>query len=144
MENLNLEFEVVKNVTVPLLKISDDGQPIYVKILSAIFKARDITGRAPRAVKDGEPAPMRMEAPELVFVVNLKTGEEQQIIVNSVLGSNLREAYPNDSYVAKCCEIKKHKVAGGKRYATFSIREVAVKKSGTVPPATPAAHNQAP
>jgi hypothetical protein len=123
---MSVQFKVVKNVTVPLLKIADDGTPIYVKALGPIFKAKDISGRVSRASKDGEPSKVTMQAPELLNVLNYETDKEAQIIVSTVLGSELRETYPNDGYVGKSFQIKKYKMQGGKRYATFEIIEISV------------------
>lgn len=126
MANLmNLKFTVVKNVTLPLLKKKDDGTPVYVKIDSAIYKAKDN--------KTGKPAEgetkKAMEAPELVQVTNLETGEQQEMIVESVLGIELRDQYPDNGYLGKCFSISKFAKTDGKRYATFQIAEIALEAS---------------
>lgn len=59
---------------------------------------------------------------------NLETYEIQRVIVDTVLGNELRREYPDGSYVGKCFQIKKHQPQVGKRYATFGIDEVEVSQ----------------
>jgi hypothetical protein len=116
-----IAFKVKKLVTVPLLKTPDNGTPIYVRITSEIFDAKDTEGRTPRA--EGT---QKKQPPKLAHVVNLETGEVQQIIIGTVLGSELNDQYPDNGYVGKSFEIKKLKPAGGKSYAMYQIAEIEV------------------
>ena len=128
----NVQFEEVRSVTRPVLKIEAGKEPVAVLVQSVIRMATDTgEGRAKKG-DDGKALP----PPELMDVVNLVTGEESVVVVNSVLGSELREKYPNDSYVDKAFYLAKTapNAAAGKRYATFTIKEVRVK--------TPAAEAQ--
>ena len=124
----DFKFKVKKHVTLPLLKMEAD-KPCFVTILEPIYKAKAI---APgRKAADGKP---QMEPPELMNVTNLENGHEYQMIVNTVLGSNLRDAYPNDTYVGKSFLLERRQIAG-KRYASFDITEIEL---ATEAPATPA------
>jgi hypothetical protein len=115
----NMDFAVVGNVTLPVLKVADNGDPTYIHVEKAIVQAKE------------DPEQKRktgMEAPELMEVTNLLTGESAQIVVNKVLSTELKEKYPEHSYVHKCFAIRKFKPAGQKKYATFEIVEIAPKQ----------------
>lgn len=115
VENKGLNFKVVKNVTLPLLKQSDDTT-VYVRIDSAIFKGKEIKGT-------GEAA--KMEPADLMNVTELESGEQMQMIANAVLKGNLEEEYPEEGYVGKCFAVTRMKVEG-KRYKNYSIQEIEV------------------
>lgn len=117
-EDVALQYEVVKHVTLPLLKFESD--PVFVTFLAAIVTA-EATGKG-RAGADGT----EMKAPEIAQVQDLIRKIPCQIIVNTVLGLELRKAYPNDSYVGKSFRLAKNNISG-KRYKTFEILEVKMK-----------------
>jgi hypothetical protein len=114
-------------VTVPLLRVPDDGTPVYIKSNGAIFKAKENAKAKPGP--DGKP----LNPPELMEVTNLETGEIAQVVMNEVFATELRDKYPSDGYVNKSFKVCKFKMQGGKRYATFQITEIRVK----VPDAQP-------
>jgi hypothetical protein len=115
-----LQFETVKHVTLPTLKMELD-QAVYVRFEAAIYQAKALTRG--RAGTDGQ----QMAPPELAHVTELTRNRECTIIVNSVLGTELRETYPNDGYVGKSFKLVKSKLES-RRYATFDITEVRLKK----------------
>lgn len=121
-----LKFKIKSHVTVPLLKTPDSGVPIYVQITGAIFKAKPLEGA--RAAVTNADGTSKNEPPMLAHAINLETGEVCQIIVNSVLQTELQEAFPDDTYVGRAFEIKKFKMANGKRYATFQVAEIELDK----------------
>jgi uncharacterized membrane protein YheB (UPF0754 family) len=104
-------FKKTKSVIVPLLKMELDI-PVYIKSLGAMFVGKEVKS-------DG----IKMEPAILMPVIDLTTGEECQIIINKVVQENLKEVYPNDSYVGKTFEIIKHAKRDGKKYNDFSISE---------------------
>lgn len=117
------KFVKVRSVTRPVLKI--EGSPVYFTVQGAIYKAPVMEdGSKAKKGEDGNPLP----PPDLMNVINLETGEESLIVVNTVLGKNLQEHYPSDAYVNKSFEVVKFQPnkAAGKRYATFSISEIEV------------------
>lgn len=123
-----LKFKIARHVTVPLLKVPDNGTPVYVKITGEIFTAKETgegrnRGSATPAVPGQEPK-AKVQPPKLAHVVNLETGQVQQIIVGAILESELNDTYPNASYLNKSFEIKKHAPTGGKRYAMYAITEI--------------------
>jgi hypothetical protein len=124
---MSIKFKVKNLVTVPLLKVPDDNTPVYVCITSAIFTAKDTNGKTAATNEDGSPK-TKQQPPRLAHVVNLETGEVQQIIVGAVLESELKDAYSDDSYVGKSFEIKKAKPTGSKRYAMYQIAEIEVEE----------------
>jgi len=105
--------KVVKAVTLPILKKADD-QPIFVTITSPIILGKQM------AAKEGEAA---QEPAHLCNVINLETGEEMQMIANTVLRGSLDETYPKESYVNKSFKIVQMKVPG-KRYKNYSMFEI--------------------
>jgi len=124
-----LDFDVVKHVTVPVLKVPDDGTPVYFKSNGAIYKAKPLTAK-----ESTEPA---KQPPELMEVTELQSGEIKTIIINTVLGTELRDKYPNDGYVNKQFRIRKYKMQGGKAYATFEITEIRLKNPSATSSAKP-------
>lgn len=117
-EEVQLQFEVIKHVTLPLLKFEAD--PIFVQFLEPIVQAES-TGKG-RAGADGT----EMKPPEIAKVQDLVRKIPCQIIVNAVLGAELRKAYPADGYVGKQFRLAKNNISG-KRYKTFEILEVKMK-----------------
>lgn len=137
-----LQFELVKNVTLPQLKWVVD-QPFYIRFDGAIFESEKTTvtrARRPKLDEKGKPivaAETNKKAPPmLAAVTDLPTGKQFQMIMNTVLDSTLQEKYPSDSYVGKCFKIIMHQLAG-KDYKTFEIAEIRVK--GTAPAPAPVA-----
>lgn len=104
-------FKVKKHVTVPLLKMVNNT-PIYVKFQGEIFKGKVVDDKK--------------EAPTMANIINLQTGEEQQIILGTVLVGNLEEEYPNAGYVGKSFELVKSAPEGARKYSLYNITEIEV------------------
>lgn len=127
--------KVVKNVTLPLLKMKDDGTSYYVKITSEIYPGKDN--------KTGKPAEgdQTQKVPDLIQVIDLETGEEKELIVSAVLKAELEEQYPELAYKGKMFRLQKFAKADGKKYATFQIAEIVIDeteaKAESVPEQTP-------
>lgn len=121
-QQVTMQFEIIKHVTLPLMKLGAEAS--FLKFIGKIFQAEN-TGK-PREGADGN----KMAPPELAHVQDLVRNIPAQVIINSVLGSELRKAYPEDAYVGKTFRIAKTGVPGqGKRYATYEILEVKLKES---------------
>ena len=114
-EDNELQFKVVRKVTLPVLKISIN-KPYYVKIDDKIFQGKKLDNDK----KDNK------EPAFLVNVTDLKSGEQGQIVLNKVLKETLLEEYPDDSYVGLCFQIVKKPKDTGKDYHTFSLVEIEV------------------
>jgi 5-methylcytosine-specific restriction endonuclease McrA len=97
-----------------VFKLNADGNPVFLKITSAIFK---------RTVAFSTQL-------EVVDAVNLMTGESCCVVVDTVLKNALRESYPADGYVDRTFQIMKFAPAVGKRYATFDVKEIRVRTDG--------------
>jgi hypothetical protein len=146
-------FKVKKHVTVQLLKV-EDGKTYYVKFNGAIHKAvvneaeqkkyenakakYDGLSADEKAKVDPKDIPVPPNPPQLAQVVNLETGEIVQIIVGSVLESELKREYPDDSYIGKGFQIQKAKIQG-KRYAAYQIAELELEEEAPAAEAAPAA-----
>lgn len=120
-----MQFEVVRNVTLPFIIIPNDGTPSYIKFDTAIEADKSTFSERVRKSKNGE-GPATQEPMHLATVTNLQTGEVGRLVVHSVLESTLTEAYPDGSYVGKYFQIVKSKTAG-KRYFSFNIVEIKLK-----------------
>lgn len=103
-----------KLLTRPVLKYVVDV-PNFVKIETAAH-----IGKEMKAGADGK----KKEPATLCNVIDLRTGEPAQLILNAVVKSVLAEEYPNDSYVGLCFSITKQKRVEGKQYDPFMIEEI--------------------
>jgi len=125
-ENEMLQFEIIRNVTLPFIIVPGDGTPFYLKFNTAI--AADTTTFSERVRKsklDGDKSATQ-EPMHIAEVTNLQTGEVGRLVMHSVLESNLNEAYPGNTYVGRYFKINKEK-AKGKRYFNFNIVEIKLK-----------------
>lgn len=100
-------------------KLKADGNPVYLKITSAIFKR--FVGRSTQL--------------DVVDAINRMTGDSCCVIVDTVLKNVLRDAFQNDGYVGRTFQITKFAPVAGKRYATFDVKEIRVP--GDEPPSDP-------
>jgi hypothetical protein len=110
-----MEFKRKKLLTRPVLKYVVDST-IYVKIEEKMHIGKEMKKKAGDD-KVKEPA-------TLCNVIDLKTGEPAQIILNAVVKSVLTEEYPNDTYVGCCFAITKQARVQGKQYDPFNIEEI--------------------
>jgi len=120
-----LKLIVKKQITAQHIKL-ENGIEYVMRFECPIFKAKDeVKRRAPRN-PDADPAP-RQEPPMLVRVTDFTNGEpvKGEIIVPAVLETELKDAYPDDTYVGKTFLLVKHR-PDGKRYNTFEVSEVEI------------------
>lgn len=131
----NSSFKIKTWVTRSVLK-QEHGVPFYINIERPIYLS----------TMDPENSEYKDAAgngvvPEIIDVVNLETGELQVVIANTVLASELRRSYPDDSYVGKLFGVQTLKPGRGnhgadKRYAMYKIIELEMDKAapgGAVP-----------
>jgi hypothetical protein len=118
------KIKKLKSVTLPLLK-QEDEKEYYVKITSKFYKGKDINGNTTADTTDTGKADSvkKKEPPYLCRIVNLETGEEMELIANSVMKSNLEEIYPDSGYVGKCFEVVRYNIQG-KQYKGYHITEI--------------------
>jgi hypothetical protein len=120
-------FEVVSHVTRPVIQLGPE--PSFVRIDGTIYEAEKQSVSRKRKNADGSPATIAQKfqtPPELMDVFDLVRNRPGQIVVNEVLGSELRRKYPEDGYVGKSFRLIKTKLPG-RDYATFEIAEVRLK-----------------
>lgn len=119
--NQGRKFAVVRNVTLPVLKIEIE-KPVYVTIREAMR-----LGSAQKAGRDdgkGGEKKAKMEPATVTSVVDLETGEVKTLIVSAVIKGIFNDDYPNDSYVGKSFCLVKHAKKEGKNYFNFSVDEI--------------------
>lgn len=159
------QFEVVKHVTLPVVKLDEDGTPVFVMIKTAIEQAPDTETSAParrRVLKDAagnpvknaagevqyiEPKARAMEAPDLCEVINLRDGKPGVLVVNAQIRSDLKSKFPDDTYVDKAFQIRhigKNKSAQGFTYRKFEIIQLVPKPGSDVEKMLKGATNKAP
>jgi hypothetical protein len=110
-------FKVKRSVTLPLFKFQE-GVERYLHVDGAMYEAKPL--------KKLTPAQAAKKPPILMHVTDMLTGEEGQIIVNTVLADILKDEYPEEGYVGKSFAITRHPIdtSRDKNYATFSVMEI--------------------
>jgi hypothetical protein len=136
-ENEMLQFEIVRNVTLPFIIVPSDGTPFYLKFNTAIEADKTTFSDRVRRSKSDVDKTQSAEPMHIAEVTNLQSGEVGRLVLHSVLESNLNEAYPGNTYVGRYFKINKEK-AKGKRYFNFNIVEIKLK-GAEVKPSTSAA-----
>lgn len=116
------EFKVAQQVTVPVLK-QDSGETVAIKIVAPILvedqfdtKIDEETGEIIKQTFKGKINVGR--------VTELTSGQLFQYVFNAISASEIRNAYPDESYVGKSFLIKKLAVVAGKRYKEVQIIEI--------------------
>ncbi len=128
-----LMFVKVKSVTRPILKIEKGGKPVYFRCDGPIVQAEQMEKGREKLDANGVALP----PPFIMPVTNLETGEENTIVLNKVLHSELEKNYPDQSYVSRCFAVEKYAPSGDKRYSTFMIAEVELKQETAATSASP-------
>ncbi len=99
-----------------VLRANESGDPVYVKITSAITRTQRRT---------------------MVEVINLETREPHSMVVKTVLGNELHRAYPDNGYIGRCFAIDELAPQNGKLYSGFKIDEIELQTAGLPEEATP-------
>jgi len=108
-------FKRISRVTRSTMKLEPE-KSFYLKISSRINESAS-------PGKKNADGTERKRA-NVMFATNMITGEEVQIVVPTVLHSNLLTLYPDHSYVGRAFEITRHAPGNGKDYSTFDVWEV--------------------
>lgn len=115
-------FKVVDVLTRPLLKFEDHDNKVAILIDRPMHRDEDADGHA---LMKGD-----MEAPYTMVVIDLNDGEVKDLIVPTVLHSELLRNYPgidqrgDPVYVGKMFFIERYKGVK-KKYWNFKIAEIA-------------------
>ena len=115
--------KVKRVLTRPFLKL-EKGTTVYIRAEAAIY--------------EGKPDPKgQKEAPKILEVTDLTTGEAALIMAPAVLRSLLDEHYTDNSYVGLCFQITKTTNAGDdkRKYAKFDVVEIEDESAETKPAA---------
>lgn len=109
-------MKVKRMLTVPSLVLKDVGQSATLRFDSPIRESKVVDTKTKR-----DPA-------RIADVTNMETGEQNILIVNSVVESNLQRDYPNDGYAGLTFFIQNlGKRTESQRYNDFGIAEVEVQ-----------------
>lgn len=109
-------FKTIKHITLPLLKIKLDEE-FYIKITGAIFEGKTI--RQSLAVRK------QLEAAMFAPVINLRTGEEMEMMFNKGLEDTISEEYPDNAYIGKEFAMTKFAKEKGKDHR-FNVIEIEI------------------
>ena len=102
--------KVIKNVTLPVLKLTADGLPRYFHIKGPMHLGKKIDDQK--------------EAATICTAVDCETGEFGQIVCPTVMQKELRENYQGESYVGKFFEVVLTRVPE-KKYNIVTLTEIA-------------------
>ncbi len=118
---------VAKSVTRPTFPQRDEV-PFYIRIDGAIRLGQDLNAKA---IAKGRGKVSDMEVAHVVDVFDLETQSDYTLIVNTVLGETLNEAYPKETYIGKYFAVKRSRKVNpdtgkARRYADYEIKELIV------------------
>lgn len=102
--------KIIKNVTLPVLKLTADGKPRYFKLTGPMHLGKKIDDQK--------------EAATICTATDCVTGELGQIVCPTVMQKELNENYPKDAYVGKFFELILTRVPE-KKYNIVSLTEIA-------------------
>lgn len=102
--------KVLKNVTLPVLKLKADGQPRYFHIKGPMHLGKKVDDQK-------EPA-------TLAQAIDCETGELGVIVCPTVMQKELNESYPGNGYVGKFFELVLTRVPE-KSYNIVTLTEIA-------------------
>jgi hypothetical protein len=128
------EFEIVGHVTLPHIKLNFDGSANFIKIVGPIEPGKELEAVRQRKAKEGSPAET-MNPPDLCEIIELRSGQLGNMIVNAVIKSNLEEKYPEQGYVGRSFKISQISTVskGSRSYRTFEILEIKLKVAAEAP-----------
>ena len=111
--------KILKQLVLPILQTKVD-EPVYVKFVEKIVAKEKIE-------KDGAGVETKGEI-FVAHIVNLETGEENHLVMGSVLLSTLFESYPDDSYVDKGFMVTKgaKRGTGARGYHPYMLAQIEV------------------
>lgn len=112
-------FKRTAEVTVVQLKI-EKNKEYYVKFAGPIHLGASMPDRVD--TKTGEITPVKPA--HVAHVVDLVANAPRQIVMSSVMVSEMQRSYPNDGYVGRCFGFKDLGKLNGKQYNSIEIWEV--------------------
>lgn len=112
-------LDVVEQVTIPILKYNDGDVIVITPQLpiSEEDQIDDKTGEVKGKIN-------------VVRVVEFGTGQLFNVVLGTVAAGELRDAYPEHSYVGKTFALRKIGLVAGKRYKDVQIVEVKARTPG--------------
>lgn len=102
--------KVLRNVTLPVLKLTADGKPRYFKLTGPMHLGKKIDDQK--------------EAATICNATDCETGEVGQIVCPTIFQKELNEQYPKDAYVDKFFEVILTRVPE-KKYNIVGLTEIA-------------------
>lgn len=117
-----VEYKIAKRVNLPILK-HEDGETLAVRIDQAIVEeptVRDVQVKTPTGVQTFQ----EESTINVVRVTELYSKEPFNLVLNTMSAGDLRNAYPDHSYVGKMFAIQKVGLVAGKRYKQVNVVEI--------------------
>ncbi len=112
-------YIVRRAVTLPGIVLKKDGDCRCLRIDEAMHLS------AAKMAATGEKGSKEMEPATVCAVTDIVTGEQGNFVVPAVVKGNLDEKYPDASYVGLIFQITHNGKRPGKRYADFTVLELA-------------------
>lgn len=118
MEIGGMKFKVAKVLTVPVIR-QKEGETVYITVTSPMFVGNPIKQIG------GDGKEQKREPATLMRVRDLQDGGvEKHYICTAVVKGNLRDQYPDDTYVGHSFMIRKGAKSEGKQYRDMEIIEI--------------------
>jgi len=115
-------FNAKRAVNIPTLK-HETGQTVAIRIDQPITEKTNTVEKT--VTLDGEKRIVTEDVKiNVARVTEVQTMSQFEYVLNAISASNIKEAYPNDSYVGKWFAIRKGGVVAGKRYKEVQIVEI--------------------
>jgi hypothetical protein len=116
-------FKRLAEVTVVQLKIEKNVE-YFVKIVGPIHLGAAMPDKVNVDPKTGEVTREAVKPAHIVHVVDLVENAPRQIVLSSVMVSELERGYPNEGYVGRCIGFVDLGKLNGKAYNSIQIWEV--------------------
>lgn len=114
-------YAVKRAVTLPGIVLKKEGDSRCLRIDEAMhLSAAKMGAKGEKGAKEMEPA-------TVCAVTDVVSGEQGNFVVPAVVKGNLDEKYPDQGYVGLIFQITHNGKRAGKRYADFTVLELAAK-----------------
>lgn len=114
-------YSVKRAVTLPAIVLKVAGDSRCLKITEPMHLSAALTNKGGEKKADAK----EMEPATVCAVTDIVTGEQGNFVVPAVVKGNLMEKYPDDAYVGLIFQITHNGKRAGKRYADFTVLELA-------------------
>lgn len=117
-----VKYEVAALVNVPTLSQAD-GTTVAFRMDAPIFIT--LNDKEIDAIVEGVKTKIVQQVPiNVARVTQLADGKPYEYVCNAMTADNLRNTYPDHTYVGRCFAVTKHGLVPGKQYKSTSVIEI--------------------